>query len=94
MTSHFHKKFRWGIVFAIGRKSFIEPGTRLRMKRKNHRTRVPIDLYSCHIEEKMIMKKLALEEEVNEKEELKEVWEKMEYVISDSDSDLESTASS
>ncbi|GJX69095.1 hypothetical protein Tco_0304822 [Tanacetum coccineum] len=33
-------------------------------------------------------------EEVEENEGLKEVWEKIEYVISDSDSDLESTASS
>ncbi|GKB11931.1 hypothetical protein Tco_0845854 [Tanacetum coccineum] len=38
--------------------------------------------------------KLTTEEEVEENEGLKEVWEKMEYVISDSDSDLESTASS
>ncbi|GKD08886.1 hypothetical protein Tco_1188571, partial [Tanacetum coccineum] len=38
--------------------------------------------------------KLATEEEVEENEGLKEVWEQMEYVISDSDSDLESTASS
>ncbi|GJW22750.1 hypothetical protein Tco_0033372 [Tanacetum coccineum] len=37
---------------------------------------------------------LTTEEEVEENEGLKEVWEKMEYVISDSDSDLESTASS
>ncbi|GJV58721.1 putative reverse transcriptase domain-containing protein [Tanacetum coccineum] len=37
--------------------------------------------------------KLTSEEEVKENEGLKEVWEKMEYVISDSDSDLESTAS-
>ncbi|GJR96730.1 hypothetical protein Tco_0268904 [Tanacetum coccineum] len=36
--------------------------------------------------------KLATEEEVKVNKELKEVWEKMEYVISDSDSDLESTA--
>ncbi|GJW10117.1 reverse transcriptase domain-containing protein [Tanacetum coccineum] len=36
--------------------------------------------------------KLAMEEEVEENEGLKEVWEHMEYVISDSDSDLESTA--
>ncbi|GKD87657.1 hypothetical protein Tco_1358811 [Tanacetum coccineum] len=28
------------------------------MKRTNHRTQVPIDLYPCHIEEKMIMKKV------------------------------------
>ncbi|GJV11869.1 hypothetical protein Tco_1353410 [Tanacetum coccineum] len=38
--------------------------------------------------------KLTSEEEVEENEGLKEVWEKMEYVISDRDSDLESTASS
>nr|GEV57507.1 hypothetical protein [Tanacetum cinerariifolium] len=36
--------------------------------------------------------KLEMEEEVEENEGLKEVWEQMEYVISDSDSDLESTA--
>ncbi|GJT71588.1 putative reverse transcriptase domain-containing protein [Tanacetum coccineum] len=122
MPSHFHKKFCWGTVFATGRRSFIEPGTGLRMKRTNRRTRVPIDLYPCHIEEKMTIKevkgesvmewktkvttkdgivikfpgkfrgyKLATEEEVEENEGLKEVWEQMEYVISDSDSDLEST---
>ncbi|GJX39294.1 hypothetical protein Tco_0252597 [Tanacetum coccineum] len=58
MPSHFHKKFRWGTVFATRHMSFIEPGTGLRMKRTNHRIRVPIDLYPCHIEEKMIMKKV------------------------------------
>ncbi|GJU71279.1 hypothetical protein Tco_1262684 [Tanacetum coccineum] len=36
--------------------------------------------------------KLATEEEVKENEELKEVWEKMEYVILDNDSNLESTS--
>nr|GEU46564.1 reverse transcriptase domain-containing protein [Tanacetum cinerariifolium] len=114
----------WGTVFATGRRSFIEPGTVLRMKRTNRRTRVLIDLYPCHIEEKMTIKevrgesvmewktkvttkegivikfprkfrryKLATKEEVEENEGLKEVWEQMEYVISDSDSDLESIAS-
>ncbi|GJS34772.1 hypothetical protein Tco_0533154 [Tanacetum coccineum] len=37
---------------------------------------------------------LTLKEEVEENEGLKEVWEKIEYVISDSDSDLESTTKS
>ncbi|GJS87340.1 reverse transcriptase domain-containing protein [Tanacetum coccineum] len=103
MPSHFHKKLCWGTVFATGRRSFIEPETGLKMKRTNHRTRVPIGLYPCHIEEKMTIKevkgesviewntKLTSKEEVEENEGLKEVWEKMEYVISDSDSDLEST---
>ncbi|GJS24948.1 hypothetical protein Tco_0453580 [Tanacetum coccineum] len=106
MPSHFHKKFRWGTVFTTGRRSFIEPGTGLRMKRTNRRTRVPIGLYPCHIKEKITIKevkgesvmewktKLTPEEEVEENEGLKEVWEKMEYVISDIYSDLESTASS
>ncbi|GJV50415.1 putative reverse transcriptase domain-containing protein [Tanacetum coccineum] len=122
MPSYSHRKFRWGTIFATGCRSFIEPGSGHRMKRTNRRTQVLIDLYPCHIEEKMIMKKvrgesvmewktkvttkegtvikfpgkfcgikLATEEEVMKNEELKEVWEKMEYVISDSDSDLEST---
>ncbi|GKE03241.1 hypothetical protein Tco_1395259 [Tanacetum coccineum] len=125
MPSHFHKKFRWGTVFVIGRMSFIKLGTGLRMKRTNRRTRVPIGLYPCHIKEKMTIKevrgesvmewkknvttkdgivikfpgkfhgyKLVTEEEVEENEGLKEVWEQMEYVISDSNSNLESTASS
>ncbi|GKA14967.1 hypothetical protein Tco_0694613 [Tanacetum coccineum] len=59
MPSHFHKKFRWGTVFATGRRSFIEPGTGLRMKRTNRRTRVPIGLYPCHIEEKMTIRRLG-----------------------------------
>ncbi|GJU81494.1 hypothetical protein Tco_1283859 [Tanacetum coccineum] len=106
MPSYFHKKFRWGTVFATRRRSFIESGTGLRMKRTNHRTRVPIGLYPCHIEENMTIKevrgesvmdsktkvttkegivikfpgkfcryKLATEEEVEENQGLKEVWE-------------------
>ncbi|GJX69624.1 hypothetical protein Tco_0305351 [Tanacetum coccineum] len=58
MPSHSHKKFRWGTVFATGCRSFIEPGLGHRMKRTNRRTQVPIDLYPCHIEKKMIMKKV------------------------------------
>nr|GEU99098.1 hypothetical protein [Tanacetum cinerariifolium] len=38
--------------------------------------------------------KLATKEEVEDNEGLKEVWKQMEYMISDNDSDLESTASS
>ncbi|GKD75011.1 putative reverse transcriptase domain-containing protein, partial [Tanacetum coccineum] len=103
MPSYFHKKFRWGTVFVSGHRSFIEPETGLRMKRTNRRTRVPIGIYPCHIKEKMTMNefpgkfgghKLTSDKEVEENKGLKEVWEKMEYVISDSDSGLESTAKS
>ncbi|GJR45915.1 hypothetical protein Tco_1314018 [Tanacetum coccineum] len=58
MPSYFHKKLRWVTVFATGRRSFIEPGTGLRMKRTNRRTRVPTGLYPCHIEEKMTIKEV------------------------------------
>ncbi|GJU08445.1 hypothetical protein Tco_1124875 [Tanacetum coccineum] len=125
MPSHFCKKFRWGTVFATTCRNFIEPRSGHRMKRTNRRTRVPINLHPCHIEEKMTIKEVkeesviewkikvttkegvvikfpgkfhgyesATEEEVEENEALKEVWERIEYVISDSDSDFESTASS
>ncbi|GJS06266.1 putative reverse transcriptase domain-containing protein [Tanacetum coccineum] len=112
MSSHFHKKFRWGTVFATGHRSFIESGTRLRMKRTNSRTRVPIGFYLCNIEEQMTIKevmgesvmewktkvttkegivikflgkfcgyKLEMEEEVEENEGLKEVWEQIENMV-------------
>ncbi|GJS70993.1 putative reverse transcriptase domain-containing protein [Tanacetum coccineum] len=58
MPSHFYKKFRWGTAFATGLKRFTEPATRLRMKRTNPRTRVPIGLYPCHIKEKMTIKEV------------------------------------
>nr|GEU82156.1 hypothetical protein [Tanacetum cinerariifolium] len=105
------------------RRSFIESGTGLRIKRTNHRYRFLIGLYPCHIKENITIKevrgesvmkwktkvttkegiviqfskkfqgyKLAMKEEAEENEGLKEVWEQMEYVISNSDSDLKSTA--
>nr|GEU64421.1 hypothetical protein [Tanacetum cinerariifolium] len=46
------------LMSSAWRRSFIEPGTGLRMKRTNRRTRVPIGLYPCHIEEKMIVKEV------------------------------------
>nr|GEU61307.1 reverse transcriptase domain-containing protein [Tanacetum cinerariifolium] len=58
MPSHFHKKFCRGTVFATGRRSFIEPWTRLMMKRTNRRTRVLIGLYPCHIDEKITIKEV------------------------------------
>ncbi|GJY74881.1 hypothetical protein Tco_0479312 [Tanacetum coccineum] len=125
MPSHFHKKFRWGIAYATGRKGFTDPKTGIWLKRINRKIRIPIDLYPFRVEEKLTVKVVdreatmkletkvitkdgtvsefpgkfpgytpSTEEEMEENEGLKEVWEQMEYVISDSDSDLESTASS
>ncbi|GJY79130.1 reverse transcriptase domain-containing protein, partial [Tanacetum coccineum] len=58
IPSHFHKKFRWGTVFATGHRSFIDPGSGLRMKRTNRKNRVLIGLCPCHIKEKMIIKEV------------------------------------
>ncbi|GJZ25640.1 putative reverse transcriptase domain-containing protein, partial [Tanacetum coccineum] len=92
MPSYFHKKFCWGTIFITRHRSFIEPGTGLRMKRTNHRTRVLIGLYPCHIEEKITVKedkgesimewktKLTTEEEVKENEGLKEVGKRLRNV--------------
>ncbi|GKE55799.1 hypothetical protein Tco_1494984 [Tanacetum coccineum] len=95
MPSHSHKKFCWGTVFATG--------CRKKMIMKKVRGESVIDWKTkVTTKEGTVIKfpgkfcgiKLATEEEAKENEELKEVWEKMEYVISDSDSDLESSASS
>nr|GEY99445.1 reverse transcriptase domain-containing protein [Tanacetum cinerariifolium] len=58
-------KFRWRTVFATGRRSFIELGMGLGIKRTNRRTRVPISLYPCHIEEKMTIKEIVTQVTVN-----------------------------
>ncbi|GKB26936.1 hypothetical protein Tco_0866337 [Tanacetum coccineum] len=126
------KKFRWGIAHATGRKGFTDPKTGIWLKRINRKIRIPIDLYSCRVEEKLTMKevdgemimKLEMkmiakdgtvskfprkfpgytpskeEEEEPEKKGSKEAPEKgpnyefLSYAVSDSDSDLESTARS
>ncbi|GJX02518.1 hypothetical protein Tco_0186431 [Tanacetum coccineum] len=103
------KEEKWLDGPSIGEPS-LQPGVGVSLTQgqdlgTNRRTRVPIGLCPCHIEEKMTIKeireesvmewktKLTTKDEVEENKGLKEVWEKIEYVISDSDSDLESTAS-
>ncbi|GJT42684.1 putative reverse transcriptase domain-containing protein [Tanacetum coccineum] len=51
-----HKKFRWGIAYATGRKGFTEPKTEIWLKRINRKIRIPIDLYPCRVEERLTMK--------------------------------------
>ncbi|GJV66559.1 reverse transcriptase domain-containing protein [Tanacetum coccineum] len=93
MPFHFHKKFCWGTVFATGRRKKMtikEVRGELVMEWK---TKVATKEGTIiKIPRKFRGYKLTTKEEVEENEGLKEVWEKMEYVISDSDSDLESTA--
>ncbi|GJZ74745.1 hypothetical protein Tco_0639210, partial [Tanacetum coccineum] len=51
------KKFHWGIVVPAGLKRYKDPETGLRIKRTNQKCRIPIDLYPCRVEEKLIMRK-------------------------------------
>nr|GEY57637.1 hypothetical protein [Tanacetum cinerariifolium] len=51
------KKFRWGITIPTGLTRSTDPTTRLRIKRTNRKCRIPIDLYPCRVEEKLIMRK-------------------------------------
>ncbi|GJY05275.1 hypothetical protein Tco_0371215 [Tanacetum coccineum] len=52
------KKFGWGIVVPTGLKRYTNPVTGLRMKWTNRKCRIPIDLYPCRVEEKLIMRKV------------------------------------
>ncbi|GJX84482.1 putative reverse transcriptase domain-containing protein [Tanacetum coccineum] len=46
-----------GIVVPTGLKCYKDPETGLRIKRTNRKCRIPIDLYPCRFEEKLIMRK-------------------------------------
>ncbi|GKA32876.1 hypothetical protein Tco_0719243 [Tanacetum coccineum] len=56
MSPPTRKKFRWGIVVPTGLKRYTDPATGLKMKRTNRKCRIPIDLYPCRVEEKLIMR--------------------------------------
>ncbi|GJS73895.1 hypothetical protein Tco_0706736 [Tanacetum coccineum] len=51
------KKYRWGIVVPTRLKRYTDPATGLRMKQTNRKFRIPIYLYPCRAEEKLIMRK-------------------------------------
>ncbi|GJU03336.1 hypothetical protein Tco_1113674 [Tanacetum coccineum] len=86
-------KFHWGIAFAIGRKHFTDPETKLRMKHTNRRFRILKGLYPRRIEEKLTKK----QQEGNMNGWLiEDEDEPLEHEASEKgvDSDLESTTSS
>ncbi|GJR22836.1 hypothetical protein Tco_0971363 [Tanacetum coccineum] len=57
MSPPTRKKFHWGTVFPTRRKRYTDPETGLRIKRTNCKCRIPIELYPCRVEEKLIMRK-------------------------------------
>ncbi|GJY24795.1 hypothetical protein Tco_0398453 [Tanacetum coccineum] len=88
MPPHLHKKFHMGVAIAKGCRGYYKPGTRAWIK-----TIVTAkDGTSTKFLGKFPEYKPTKEEEENFK--LKAIWENVIYKISDSDSDLESTARS
>ncbi|GKF39847.1 hypothetical protein Tco_0119908 [Tanacetum coccineum] len=53
-----HKKFRLGVARATRRRSFTDPKTGLWVRRISRKIRIPIDLYPCQVEEKLIVKEV------------------------------------
>ncbi|GKD91321.1 hypothetical protein Tco_1366828 [Tanacetum coccineum] len=57
MSPPTRKKFHWGIVIPTGLKRYTDPATGLRIKRTNRKCRIPVELYTCRVNEKLIMRK-------------------------------------
>ncbi|GJV86557.1 hypothetical protein Tco_1530495 [Tanacetum coccineum] len=53
-----HKKFRLGVSRATGHRSFTDPKTGIWVRRISRKIRIPIDLYPCQVEEKLIVKEV------------------------------------
>nr|GEX79512.1 hypothetical protein [Tanacetum cinerariifolium] len=58
MSPPTRKKFCWGTVFPTRLKRYKDPEMGLRIKQKNRKCRIPINLCPCRVEEKLIMRKL------------------------------------
>ncbi|GJT34252.1 putative reverse transcriptase domain-containing protein [Tanacetum coccineum] len=56
MPPHLHKKFRIGVAIAKGCRGYYKPGTRARARRGSRKIRIPIDMYPCRVEERLIIK--------------------------------------
>ncbi|GKC75443.1 putative reverse transcriptase domain-containing protein [Tanacetum coccineum] len=57
--SHSKRKFRWGTMCSTEIKRYIVPISGCKIWRTNRKCRIPIDLYSCKVEESMTMKKVG-----------------------------------
>nr|GEU50104.1 reverse transcriptase domain-containing protein [Tanacetum cinerariifolium] len=58
MSPPTRKKFRWENRFPTGRKCYTDPEMRLKIKQTDRKCRIPIKLYPCRVEEKLIMREL------------------------------------
>ncbi|GKA63496.1 hypothetical protein Tco_0763102 [Tanacetum coccineum] len=92
MPPHLHRKFRMGVAIATGCRGYYKPGTRAWVIRGSRKIRIPVDMYPCRVEERLTIKLVKGEEVL--KIETTVTAKDVNYDISDSDSDLESTARS
>ncbi|GKE35929.1 hypothetical protein Tco_1455251 [Tanacetum coccineum] len=53
-----HKKFHLGVARATGHRSFTDQKTRLWVRHISCKIRIPIDLYPCQVEKKLIVKEV------------------------------------
>ncbi|GJW71422.1 retrotransposon protein, putative, ty1-copia subclass [Tanacetum coccineum] len=92
MPPHLHRKFRIGVAVATGCRGYYKPGIRAWVIRGSRKIRIPVDMYPCRVEERLTIKLVKREEVL--KIETTVTAKDVDYDISDSDSDLESTARS
>nr|GEU88523.1 hypothetical protein [Tanacetum cinerariifolium] len=52
-------KFRWGIMRSTGIKRYIDPNSGCKIWRTKRKCCMPIDLYTCKVEERMTIKKVG-----------------------------------
>ncbi|GKA23336.1 hypothetical protein Tco_0709298 [Tanacetum coccineum] len=96
MPPHLHRKFCMGVAIATGCRGYYKPGTRAWVIQGSRKIRILVDMYPCRVEERLTIKLvkgegvLKIETTVT----AKDVWEKVNYDISNSDSDLEFKARS
>ncbi|GJZ80661.1 hypothetical protein Tco_0645655 [Tanacetum coccineum] len=60
------KRYRWGIIYPTGPKHYRDSKIGHRVKRTNRNCRIPIELYPCRIEERLVIRDLR--EDPDEKE--------------------------
>nr|GEU54383.1 hypothetical protein [Tanacetum cinerariifolium] len=50
------KRYPWGIIYPTGPKHYQDPKTRHRVKQTNCKCHIPIELYPCRIEKRLVIR--------------------------------------
>ncbi|GKF71930.1 hypothetical protein Tco_0208044 [Tanacetum coccineum] len=86
-----------GVAIAKGCRGYYKPGTRAWVRRGSRNICIPIDMYPCRVEEGLTIESVNGEEIIKIETSviaIDGIYENLVYDISDSDSDLKSTAGS